>query len=62
MKKAYLDYLLKPLSRLKKQIGTKDFSRLSNKVDEYKVYSLMLKDLNEQIEVFRQEFNSYSNN
>jgi len=62
MKKAYFEYLLKPLSRLKTTIGTKDFSRLSNKVDEYKVYSLMLKDLNEQIEVFRQEFNSYSNN
>jgi len=62
MKKAYFEYLLKPLSRLKTTIGTKDFSRLSNKVDEYKVYSLMLKDLNEQVEVFRQEFYSYTNN
>ena len=39
MKKAYLDYLLKPLSRLKKQIGTKDFNRLESKVEELKVYS-----------------------
>jgi len=61
MKKAYLEYLLKPLSRLQTTIGTKDFSRLSNKVDEYKVYSLMLKDLNEEIEKFRQEFYSYTN-
>jgi len=61
MKKAYLEYLLKPLSRLKTTIGTKDFNRLSNKVDEYKIYSLMLKDLNEEIEKFRQEFYSYTN-
>jgi len=61
MKKAYLEYLLKPLSRLQTTIGTKDFNRLSNKVDEYKVYSLMLKDLNEEIEKFRQEFYSYTN-
>jgi len=61
MKKSYLEYLLKPLSRLKTTIGTKDFNRLSNKVDEYKVYSSMLKDLNEQIEIFRQEFYSYTN-
>jgi len=61
MKKSYLEYLLKPLSRLKKQIGTKDFNRLESKVDEYKVYSLMLKDLNEEIEKFRQEFYSYTN-
>jgi len=62
MKKAYLDYLLKPLSRLKKQIGTKDFNRLESKVEELKVYSLMLSSLKEEIKDFRQEFNSYSNN
>lgn len=62
MKKAYLDYLLKPLSRLKSNIGTKDFNRLPNKVEELKVYSLMLDNLKEEIEVFRQEFYSYSNN
>jgi len=62
MKKAYLDYLLKPLSRLKKQIGTKDFNRLESKVEELKVYSLMLNSLKEEIKDFRQEFNSYSNN
>ena len=62
MKKAYLDYLLKPLSRLKKQIGTKDFNRLESKVEELKVYSLMLSNLKEEIKDFRQEFNSYSNN
>ena len=61
MKKAYLDYLLKPLSRLKKQIGTKDFNRLESKVEELKVYSLMLSNLKEEIKDFRQEFNSYSN-
>ena len=61
MKKAYLDYLLKPLSRLKKQIGTKDFNRLESKVEELKVYSLMLSSLKEEIKDFRQEFNSYSN-
>jgi len=61
MKKAYLDYLLKPLSRLKTTIGTKDFNRLTNKVDEYKTYSLMLKNLEEEIKDFRQEFYSYSN-
>lgn len=61
MKKAYLEYLLKPSSRLLSSIGTKDFNRLPNKVEEYKVYSLMLKDLNEQIEEFRQEFYSYTN-
>ena len=61
MKKAYLEYLLKPLNRLKTTLGTKDFNRLANKLEEYKVYSLMLKDLNEQIEKFRQEFYSYSN-
>ena len=61
MKKAYFEYLLKPSSRLKKQIGTKDFNRLESKLEEYKTYSLMLKDLNEQIEIFRQEFNSYLN-
>ena len=61
MKKAYLEYLLKPLNRLKTSLGTKDFNRLANKLEEYKVYSLMLKDLNDQIEKFRQEFYSYSN-
>ena len=61
MKKAYLDYLLKPLSRLKKQIGTKDFNRLESKVEELKVYSLMLSNLKEEIKDFRQEFNSYLN-
>ena len=61
MKKAYLEYLLKPSSRLLSSIGTKDFNRLPSKVEEYKVYSLMLKDLNEQIEAFRQEFYSYLN-
>ena len=61
MKKSYLEYLLKPLSRLKTTIGTKDFNRLSNKVDEYKVYSLMLDNLKEEIEDFRQEFYSYVN-
>ena len=61
MKKAYLDYLLKPLSRLKKQIGTKDFNRLESKVEELKVYSLMLSNLKEEIKDFRQEFNSYTN-
>jgi len=61
MKKAYLDYLLKPLSRLKKQIGTKDFNRLESKVEELKVYSLMLNSLKDEIKDFRQEFNSYSN-
>ena len=61
MKKSYLEYLLKPYSRLLSSIGTKDFNRLPNKVEEYKVYSLMLKDLNEQIEAFRQEFYSYLN-
>ena len=61
MKKAYLDYLLKPLSRLKKQIGTKDFNRLESKVEELKVYSLMLSSLKEEIKDFIQEFNSYSN-
>ena len=61
MKKAYLEYLLKPLNRLKTTLGTKDFNRLANKLEEYKVYSLMLKDLNDQIEKFRQEFYSYSN-
>jgi len=61
MKKAYFEYLLKPSTRLLSSIGTKDFNRLPSKVEEYKVYSLMLKDLNEQIEVFRQEFYSYLN-
>lgn len=61
MKKAHIEYLLKPSSRLKITIGTKDFNKMSNKVDEYKIYSLMLKDLEEEIEKFRQEFNSYSN-
>jgi len=61
MKKAYLEYLLKPLNRLKTSLGTKDFNRLANKLEEYKVYSLMLKDLNDQIDAFRQEFYSYSN-
>jgi len=61
MKKAYLEYLLKPLNRLKTTLGTKDFNRLANKLEEYKVYSLMLKDLNDQIDDFRQEFYSYSN-
>ena len=61
MKKAYLEYLLKPLNRLKTTLGTKDFNRLANKLEEYKVYSLMLKDLNDQIDNFRQEFYSYSN-
>ena len=61
MKKAYLDYLLKPLSRLKKQIGTKDFNRLENKVEELKAYSLMMDNLKEEIKDFRQEFNSYVN-
>ena len=61
MKKAYLEYLLKPLNRLKTTLGTKDFNRLANKLEEYKVYSLMLKDLNDQIDKFRQEFYSYSN-
>jgi len=61
MKKAYLEYLLKPSSRLKTVIGSKDFNRLPNKVEEYKIYSLMIEDLNEQIEEFRQEFYSYTN-
>jgi hypothetical protein len=61
MKKAHIEYLLKPLSRLQINIGTKDFNRLPNKVEEYKVYSLMLKDLEEEIQKFRQEFYSYSN-
>jgi len=61
MKKAYLEYLLKPSSRLKAVIGTKDFNRLPNKVEEYKVYSLMLEDLDNKIEAFRQEFYSYLN-
>ena len=61
MKKAYIEYLLKPLSKLQKAIGTKDFNRLSNKVDDYKVYSLMLKDLENEIKDFRQEFYSYAN-
>ncbi len=61
MKKAHVEYLLKPLSRLQINIGTKDFNKLPNKVEEYKVYSLMLKDLEEEIQKFRQEFYSYSN-
>ena len=61
MKKAYIEYLLKPLSRLKTTLGTKDFNRLANKVDEYKTYSLMLKNLEEEIKDFRQEFYSYAN-
>ena len=61
MKKAYIEYLLKPLSCLQSSIGTKDFNRLPNKVEEYKVYSLILKDLEEEIQKFRQEFYSYSN-
>jgi hypothetical protein len=61
MKKVYLEYLLKPLSRLETTIGTKDFNRLPNKVEEYKIYSLMLKDLDEEIKDFRQEFYSYAN-
>jgi len=61
MKKAYFEHLLKPSSRLLSSIGTKDFNRLPNKVEEYKVYSLMLNSLKEEIKDFRQEFNSYSN-
>ena len=61
MKRSYFEYLLKPSSRLKTSIGTKDFSKLPNRVEEYKIYSSMLKDLEAQIEDFKQDFYSYSN-
>jgi len=61
MKKAYIEYLLKPLTRLKNRLGTKDFNKLPDKADEYKTYSIMKKDLNQEIEDFKQQFYSYTN-
>jgi hypothetical protein len=53
-KKSELDYT-------KQRMGTKDFSKLPNKVEEYKVISQSMKDLKEEIKDFEQSFKSYQN-
>jgi hypothetical protein len=50
------------LDNIKKDyIGTKDFNRLPNKLDEYKMLNQSMKDLQDEIFLFRQEFYSYEN-
>lgn len=53
-KRSILDYA-------KKHIGTKDFNRLPNKVNEYKILSESMKDLKDEIKDLEQSFKSYKN-
>ena len=53
-KKSILDYA-------KKHVGTKDFNRVPNKLDEYKILSRSMDDLINEIKDLEQTFKSYSN-
>lgn len=53
-RKSELDYM-------KQHLGTKDFNRLNDKVAEYKVINESIKNLQDEIFAFRQEFYSYKN-
>jgi len=44
---------------LKKHLGTKDFNKLNDKADEFKTIAQSMKDLQDEIFIFRQEFYSY---
>lgn len=45
----------------KQHVGTKDFNKLPNKETEYKNVLQSIKNLNEEIYLFRQEFYTYKN-
>lgn len=49
------------LDNIKSSIGTKDFNKLPNKMDDYKAISQSIKDLREEITDFEQTFKSYKN-
>lgn len=53
-RKSELDYM-------KQHLGSKDFNRLPDKVSEYKVLQESIKELQDEIFSFRQEFYSYEN-
>lgn len=48
------------LISLKQLIGTKDFNKLPDKVSELKALQQSMKDLQEEIDSFKNEFNTYS--
>lgn len=59
-----LEEKIRDVSRLennKQHIGTKDFNRLPDKASEYKIQNQSMKDLEDKIFKFRQEFYSYGN-
>jgi predicted nucleic acid-binding Zn-ribbon protein len=60
MKKEYLRKLIAPIEKLKIRMGTKDFEALKSKKEEYDTLSKAMLDLNEEINEFKQEFNTYS--
>jgi len=47
------------LDNIKQHLGTKDFNRLPEKVGEYKILEQSMKNLEDEIFSFRQEFYSY---
>lgn len=49
------------LEATKQHVGTKDFNKLPNKEAEYKNVLQSIKDLKEEIYLFRQEFYTYKN-
>ncbi len=51
---------LQYLISLQQLIGTKDFNKLPDKVAEMKTLQLSQKDLQEEIDSFKNEFNTYS--
>jgi hypothetical protein len=52
---------LSELDYLKSRMGTKDFNKLPEKKEDYKIVSQSIKDLKEEIKDFEQTFKSYQN-
>jgi hypothetical protein len=50
------------LVKLKNSIGTKDFNRLPDKADELKVVNLTMKEIKNDIDELKNEFNTYKYN
>lgn len=61
MKKEHLRRKINPYIALKQYLGTKDFNKLPEKSSQYKIISQSIKDLDEEIRSFRQEFYTYKN-